>query len=224
MTKRMWSVAALAALASALVLLTPGESHAQRRGFARGGIGIGGGYGYGNYGGLYGRGFGYGYPGIGYGGYGLGYNHYGLGYGSYGSYYSPSYYSYSPSYYGSDYAYNPQTYGYQSFYPQDSNYGAQPAYGNRGMVTVMVPADTEVWFDGTETQQRGPVRTFVTPPLEPNRTYTYQVRVKGTVNGQPLDQTRPLQVQAGRTATVDFNTPAPQNQDRQPNPPGKNDQ
>jgi len=266
----VWAVAGLAVLAGALVLLTPGESQAQRRGGGWGGGrgGWSGGIGYNSFGGLnagigYGRGFGgygYGYPGYGYGGYGLGYGGYGyggyglgygrgyggygLGYGGYGGYYSPSYYSASPAYYGGDYyggdyyggspsyAYNSPTVGYQSFYPQGNYSQQQQPDNNRAYITVMVPADAEVYFDGAPTQQRGPVRTFTTPVLDTGRNYTYQVRAKWTQNGQPMDQTRSLQVQPGRTATVDFNGAAPQqpplNNQQQPltnqQPPPNNQQ
>jgi len=257
MRMRVWSVAGLAVLAGALVLLSPTESQAQRRG-GFGGYGCRGGWsggiGYNSFGGFsagigYGQpygygGYGYGYPGYGYGGYGLGYGGYrGLGYGyggyglGYGGYSYPSNYGYAnysyPSYYGGDYsygtpsfaAYNPSTTGYQSFYPSDT---AQ-APADRAVITVTVQQDAQVWFDGAETQQRGPMRVFQTPALEPGRTYTYQVRARWTgANGKEMDLTRPLQVQAGKTATLDFGGAGQQQQNQQPqvqqNPPNKQEQ
>jgi len=258
MKNRYLSLVGLAVLAGAVVLLSPGESQAQRRGggggWGGGGYGGGGygggrsgvniGIGYSSYGGLsagvgYGRGYGgyggYGYPGYGYGGYGGygrgGYGGYGLGlgygrgygYGGYGGYSSPSYYgnyaSVTPYYgdnYGGDYsvspsyAYAPQTAAYQSFYPSDSQQS-----NNSATVNVMVPADAEVWFDGNATQQRGPFREFTTPPLDPNRTFTYQIRARWMQNGQAMDQTRSVQVQANRAATVDFSAAQQQNQQPQ---------
>jgi uncharacterized protein (TIGR03000 family) len=211
MRQRLWSGVGLAVLAGALLLLSPGESQAQRRGFGgwgRGGVGMGyGGYGGYGYGQPFGYGYGYGYPSaFGYGGLG---GYYGGYPGSYGGTYA-----YSPGFYGGgynygtpSYAYNPQTTAYQSFYPAD---GQQT--DNTAIVRVMVPADAEVSFDGAATQQRGPMRVFQTPQLDPGRTYTYQVRAKWTENGKDMEQTRPLQVQANRTATLDFNSPAQQQQ------------
>jgi len=115
------------------MLVSPGDSHAQRWGGGRSGFGIsignfgyGSGLGYGNYG--YGSGFGYG-SGLGYGNYGFGYNNYGYnnwgnpgyGYSNYG--YGPwsygSNYNSYPSYYGSSYSYMPSYYGsnYSSYAP-----------------------------------------------------------------------------------------------------------
>jgi len=238
MNRRFWSLAALALLAGTLVVLTPGESQAQRRGFGGFGRGFGGGYGgYGGYGGLgygglgYGGygGYGLGYGRSGYGGYGLGYGGYGYGgYGGYGGYaYSPSYYNSYPSYsyatpsYSGDYyyggspsiTYNQQpTTAYQSFYPSNVN------QGNTAVVHVRVPADAEVWFDDTPTQQRGPMREFQTPPLESGKTYTYQVRAKWSQGGQMMDRTLPCQVRAGQPATLDFTSAAAQ-QPQQVQPP-----
>jgi uncharacterized protein (TIGR03000 family) len=233
MRSRLLSLAGLMALAGVLVLLSPAESQAQRRVF---GVGFGG-YGYGGYG--YG---GYGYGGYGYGGlgYGYGYPHYGYGYGNY-SLYRPfgyggygygiygyggpgSYGNYAPAYvtpyYGSlsygpsDYAYSPQTAVYQSLYPSNVN---QPT-NNHAFIKVAVPPDAEVFFDGSPTQQRGPNREFQTPPLDPSRTFTYQIRATWTQNGQKMDQTRTVSVQANRTATVDFNAAQQQNPDQQQTP------
>ena len=69
--------------------------------------------------------------------------------------------------------------------------------------------DAEIWFDGTKMQQTGAVRQFVTPSLEPGKSYTYEVRARWTQNGQPMEETRTVQVRNGRQAFVDFNSPVP---------------
>jgi uncharacterized protein (TIGR03000 family) len=207
-------------LAVAVLLLTPAASQAQRRGW-------GGGY----YGGYRGGWNGYyggwdGYRGY-YGGSGYYPNYYGWSGYSYPSY---SYYSYpSNSYYGSGYypssgyyssGYYPtnasmpyySTYlidnnqprasGYQSFYPSDSSSNQNVAF-----VRLAVPPDAEVWFDGQQnqkTQQGGSDRLYVTPPLEPNKDYYYEVRAKFMENGQPVDRTKRVNVHAGDRADVSF--------------------
>jgi len=224
------------ALAAATALLTPQVSEAQRRGgwgWGGGGWG-GGGWGgnnwgigmgspyYGGYGG-YGSGWGYGYPYRGgyYGGYGYGgptYSAYSYPYG-YGNYYgSPYVYGSTP--YGSTPYYDTTmsgTYGYggqgyitpasyqQSFYPS----GAQqqmPQDSNAAMIEVRMPADAELLVDGKRTQQTGPTRLFVTPPLTPGKTFTYELTVKRT--GDAVGQTREVQVQPGQRAVVDLTQPA----------------
>jgi len=222
MRKHFLAAAGVALFASALVLLLPGESQAQRRGGSYGGsVNRGGVYGGFNIGPVYGgystnpygyRGYGQpNYGNYGYGNYGYGYSQY--GYPSYGNSwgynpsvrvwgYSPSY-SYYPSYSTPtyDYTYNPPI-SSQSFYPPTAPQMA-PA-----TVQVRVAPNAEIWFDGSATQQRGPVRDFVTPPLDPSRSFSYQVRARWTENGQPRDETRTVSVQAGQTAVVDFGRPA----------------
>jgi len=147
-----------------------------------------GGLGYGNYG--YGSGYGnYGYGNYGYGGSGYGWN-------------SPGYYG--GNYYGSTYPSDSYTWagqpsttgwsgsGYQSLYPptygaqQGSAYGQSSAYGGqqqfndgtRAMIRVHVRPDAQVSFENSPTQQTGPERTFITPPLEGSSNYTYSVTAR----------------------------------------------
>jgi len=173
----MWTT--VAALALWVGAVDP--VHAQRRGGGNyGGNSRGGGYGSGYqgggyYGGYPGSGYNYGRPGI-----SIGLGNAGYGYGSYPRY--PSGYS-QPYYSGGTYAY-PQ--GYSGQYVPDvvteapgdrttqSGYYA-PASDNRARLRVRVPADATVWIDGDPTQQTGPERDFLTPPLEPG-TYTYTLK------------------------------------------------
>jgi len=172
----------------------------------------GGGIGYGNYG--YGN---YGY-GSGYGGWG-----YGTGYG----WGSPGYYG--GNYYGSAYPSNAYTWAgqpatsgwagssYQSFYPptygaqQGSAYGQQQYGqqqfndGTRATIRVHVRPDAQVMFGGNPTQQMGPERVFITPPLEGNSNYSYQVTAKWRdQNGREETKSRTVRFSAGRTVDVDF--------------------
>jgi uncharacterized protein (TIGR03000 family) len=199
-------------LAAAVLLMTAGESHAQRgRGFGGRWGGGWGSYGWGGYGG-----YGWGYPR--YGGYGWGYPSYGY----YGGYSYPYYgnYAYSVPYYAdtwvpyqdySSYA-TPATATYQSFYPQD-----QQANSNTATVMVKVPTqDAQVFFDGQATNQRGMNRNFTTPALTPGKTYGYEVRATWTGPlDAPVTQTRTIQVTPGQRTIVDFTQPQ-QQQSEQP--------
>lgn len=202
----------VALLAAAGIALLPERSDAQYRYRANiGGRNAGVSYGnvpyyYGNR--PYGYGYGYDYyrP---YGYYGP-YNTRSSWWGTPGYFYSsPGYYYTRPTYtydwYPAQYAQSgySNTQGYQSYYPA----AGTPA-GNTARVEVRVPSpDAQVWFDGTPTQQRGTVRTYESPELNPGRTYTYQIRARWTEGGETRDQTRTVQVQLGQQVSVDFTRP-----------------
>jgi uncharacterized protein (TIGR03000 family) len=76
-------------------------------------------------------------------------------------------------------------------------------------ITVVVPADAEVFFDGDPTQQRGTERYFVSPPLEIGRTYRYVILARWAQGGKTIEQTRKVPVTGGATVRVDFLRPAP---------------
>jgi uncharacterized protein (TIGR03000 family) len=84
----------------------------------------------------------------------------------------------------------------------DPSSAAQPA-----RITVRVPADAVVWFDGVPTRQSGPWRRLVTPPLEPGRKYRYEVRARWGEGGQAVERQRRLSFRAGDNLTVDFLPP-----------------
>jgi uncharacterized protein (TIGR03000 family) len=69
-------------------------------------------------------------------------------------------------------------------------------------VTVHVPPDAEVWFNGNQTQQKGPVRQFMTPPLAAEG--KYEVRAAWKIEGQLVVQTRTVTVGPGMNVDIDF--------------------
>ena len=199
-------ILAKVSLAAAALFFASGQSaFAQHHGGGggRGGSVHGGGGAWHGGGGGWGGGHNNGFRGWGGGfGWGLGY---GLGYGlgsSYGGWgYYPEY-----GYYGPDYGYD---YYAQPYYAipdpsQTSLYPPPVNSDNTAMIAVRVPPDAELFFDGTATTQKGPVRTFITPSLDPGRTFTYELRATWTANGQPVTQTRTVQVGAGKRSLVDF--------------------
>ena len=76
-------------------------------------------------------------------------------------------------------------------------------------VTVNVPADADVFFDGVPTTQTGTQRVFATPELPVGKEFSYDIEAQWTANGQPVDQTRKVLVKAGAKVQVDFQSPAP---------------
>jgi uncharacterized protein (TIGR02246 family) len=86
--------------------------------------------------------------------------------------------------------------------------GAQaPPQGRRQApadITVSVPADAEVLFDGKPTVQKGTERVYRTPPLVMGEPYTYTIEVRWQVAGKPIEHTRTVAVTGGGRARVDF--------------------
>jgi uncharacterized protein (TIGR03000 family) len=215
MFRKAFFLAGILLLSGAAVLATPRLSQAQHGGGHIGGQ-FGGGHLSGTwYGGHYDGGHmgGYHY------GYGGGYQSdpYHDAYGPYspyssGSYFPNDYYPYSglsPSYgsnfsnlYGSGVPYlggattAAPAAGYQSFYPAPPDTTAH--------VTVHVPADARVWFDGAATTSTGAVREFQSPSLASGSQYTYDLRAQWNENGHTVEQTKKVAVTAGGRVRVDF--------------------
>jgi uncharacterized protein (TIGR03000 family) len=90
---------------------------------------------------------------------------------------------------------------------------------NSAHLQLNVPEGAEVWFDGTQTKQTGPVREFVSPELSPGRRYTYSISVRyKDANGKQVVDTRPIHVRANDWFSIDFTRPAPA--ERLPQPKG----
>jgi uncharacterized protein (TIGR03000 family) len=86
------------------------------------------------------------------------------------------------------YVYPPTS--YSANYPP--NYTSLPA-----TVELTVPADAQVWFNGQATSLTGTVRRFVTPPLNANGDYSYEVKVTWTKDGKPMEESKTISVVAG---------------------------
>jgi uncharacterized protein (TIGR03000 family) len=84
---------------------------------------------------------------------------------------------------------------------------AGPAHDDTAHVEVFVRPDAQVWFENRPTTQTGSVRNYVSPPLDPKRSYTYDIRARWNENGHEVEQTRIVDVHAGGQVAVDFGTP-----------------
>jgi uncharacterized protein (TIGR03000 family) len=78
---------------------------------------------------------------------------------------------------------------------------------NSAHVSVRLPADAEIWFNGTKMTQTGPEREFYSPELKPGRSYSYDVRVRWKKYGHEVTQTLKIGVSAGAWVPVDFPLP-----------------
>jgi uncharacterized protein (TIGR03000 family) len=170
--------------------------------FGRGyNFGLGG---YGRYGGAIGffggfGGYGFGYP---FGGLGLPYLGYNAGWGGA---YPYSYYGYGSrpyNTYSSTYPATPADYGITQ-----SNSETPPPKDNMAHLLVIVPENADLWFNGTKTKQSGPQREFVSPELDPEKRYNYEVKVRWKENGKEVEQVRQVHVKANDWMTVDFTKP-----------------
>jgi uncharacterized protein (TIGR03000 family) len=71
-------------------------------------------------------------------------------------------------------------------------------------IQLRVPPDAKVWFDGEATTQRGEVRNFQSPSLDPAKQYSYEIRATWQQDGRPIEHTRRVRVRAGDRIRVNL--------------------
>ncbi len=71
-------------------------------------------------------------------------------------------------------------------------------------ITVYVPADAEIFFDGEATKQRGGVRHYDTPALEVGKAYSYEIRGRWKKGGKTVERTRKVWMTGGDEIQVNF--------------------
>jgi uncharacterized protein (TIGR03000 family) len=118
---------------------------------------------------------------------------------------SPSIYfrgAYTPAY---PYAAQSSTEGYYTPSTSDYSYGAFAPQNDRANIRVILPrADAKVWFSDSPTEQTGEMRQFVSPKLEPNKNYAYDVKVQWEENGKLVNHKRHVKVSPNSSVSVDF--------------------
>ncbi len=72
---------------------------------------------------------------------------------------------------------------------------------------LLVPADAKIFVDGNATRQTGPVRRFESPPVPLNKTFTYQIKITWTVNGEEKSVEKRVRVRAGENQ-LDYRNPS----------------
>jgi uncharacterized protein (TIGR03000 family) len=90
-----------------------------------------------------------------------------------------------------------------SSYP-DSYSPATTQPDTRAQITVSVPADAEVWFEGSKTVSTGSVREYQSTPLTPGMRYVYEIRARWNESGHEVTQTQTVEVSAGTHIGVEF--------------------
>ncbi|MBN9520006.1 TIGR03000 domain-containing protein [bacterium] len=69
-------------------------------------------------------------------------------------------------------------------------------------ITVNLPADAVLWFDGIQMTATGTVREFNTPPVAAGQHYAYQVHAVWMLDNRPMDQTQQVEFTAGDRIAV----------------------
>jgi uncharacterized protein (TIGR03000 family) len=134
---------------------------------------------------------------------GYGYGRSGFDIGKPGSAFSPPNW---PSYYPD------RVFGYHghspaiiiNVYPPPVLAPVLPTANPGAVIHVHVPADAQVSFEGTPTRQTGSDRLFLSPPLDPAQTYTYDISARWLQDGKERREERTVSVRAGHTVNVDF--------------------
>lgn len=74
------------------------------------------------------------------------------------------------------------------------------------MLTMRVPAESNVFVNGTKTRSTGAQRQFVSRGLKPGYSYSYKVRIETTVSGRPVVETKTVRLQGGQSQTLVYKT------------------
>lgn len=89
-----------------------------------------------------------------------------------------------------------------------SSFGYSQTEGKTATVKILVPESptrTSVTIDGQPTKSTGDTRTFITPPLQPGKTYAYKIVATIEPNNYTkIFRTREVTFKAGDEVTVDL--------------------
>ena len=75
---------------------------------------------------------------------------------------------------------------------------------NQIALRVNVPDAVCVWIEGQPTRQMGTERVYLSPPLEPGKTYTYTVRAAWMANGREMTEEKKQEGQPGQEVAINF--------------------
>jgi uncharacterized protein (TIGR03000 family) len=90
-----------------------------------------------------------------------------------------------------------------------TSWAAPPNGPAPATLVVRLPADARLTIDGYPPRSTSGTRWFVTPPLEPGRTFHYELRAEVERGGKRLTQTRQVAVRAGQESNVTIDFPGP---------------
>jgi uncharacterized protein (TIGR03000 family) len=91
-----------------------------------------------------------------------------------------------------------------------AGFASKAARQEEAHIQVKLPsAAAEVWIEGTAMSQTGALRDFVSPPLNVNDSYTYEIRARWRGSDGMRSEVRRIPVRAGGHYRVDFTKPMP---------------
>jgi uncharacterized protein (TIGR03000 family) len=80
----------------------------------------------------------------------------------------------------------------------------EPVPADKALLVVRLPADANLTIGDHPTKQTGAERTFISPPLEAGKTYTYELKATWQENGKEKTVTRRATVAAGKRTVIDM--------------------
>jgi uncharacterized protein (TIGR03000 family) len=75
---------------------------------------------------------------------------------------------------------------------------------NRARLHVRVPDDAQLWLNGQPTTSRGAERDFLSPELDAEGTYLYQVKARWVQGGRAVERVAQVKVRPNETTTIHF--------------------
>ncbi len=75
---------------------------------------------------------------------------------------------------------------------------------DRARLIVSLPADARLFIDDQATTSTSAQRTFVSPPLDADKTFVYTVRAEVVRDGQTISDIKTVNVTPGRVSQVSF--------------------
>jgi uncharacterized protein (TIGR03000 family) len=91
--------------------------------------------------------------------------------------------------------------------PGRTSFYAGGAPNNTVVLNIRLPADAELRIEGQKMALGGPTRQVFSPPLDPNREYTYDLQAKWLENGKEVSKTRTVTFKPGKALDVNFLAP-----------------
>ena len=79
-----------------------------------------------------------------------------------------------------------------------------PDVRGSGVIRMLVPENAIVYVNGYRTKQKGDLRSFAARELEMGQTYTFEVRVVASVDGELREEVKHTTLVAGETASLAF--------------------
>lgn len=76
--------------------------------------------------------------------------------------------------------------------------------GDKALLLIDLPADAKLYVDGQQMKSGKARAAIITPALDPDRTYAYQVRVELVRDGQTLTETQRIVLRPGHRSHARF--------------------